>query len=182
MENKLVGSNAPHSPAPVRPAAWNSAVSTVSAQTQRVVGQAEARLAATARSQADAKFRRLYLIGGLGLAAVILSLILSLWIAARLTRQLRGLRDSALEMANIRLPEVVRRLRAGDEVDVAGQVPSLQPSPDEIGQVNAAFDTASGQRSRPPPSGQARPGITDVFRNLARRSQVLMHRQLGLLD
>jgi hypothetical protein len=183
MENKLVGSNAPHSPAPVRPAAWNSAVSTVSAQTQRVVGQAEARLAATARSQADAKFRRLYLIGGLGLAAVILSLILSLWIAARLTRQLRGLRDSALEMANIRLPEVVRRLRAGDEVDVAGQVPSLQPSPDEIGQVKAAFNTA--QRTAVEAAvdeAKVRRGINDVFRNLARRSQALLERQVTLLD
>ncbi len=183
MENKLTGSSAMLSPPPVRPAAWNSAVSTVSAQTQQAVGQAEARLAATARSLADAKFRRLYLIGGIGLAAVILSLILSLWIAARLTRQLRGLRDSALEMANIRLPEVVRRLRAGEEVDVAGQVPALQPSPDEIGQVKAAFNTA--QRTAVEAAvdeAKVRRGINDVFRNLARRSQALLERQVTLLD
>ena len=114
---------------------------------------------------------------------MILSLILSLWIAARLTRQLRGLRDSALEMANIRLPEVVRRLRAGEEVDVAGQVPSLQPSPDEIGQVKAAFNTA--QRTAVEAAvdeAKVRRGINDVFRNLARRSQALLERQVTLLD
>ncbi|HEY7014245.1 MAG TPA: nitrate- and nitrite sensing domain-containing protein [Streptosporangiaceae bacterium] len=183
MENKLVGSNTPNRPPTVRPAAWNGAVSTVSAQTQQAVGQAEARLAATARSLADAKFRKLYLIGGLGLAAVILSLVLSLWIAARLTRQLRGLRDSALEMANVRLPDVVRRLRAGETVDVATQVPVLEPSPDEIGQVKAAFNTA--QRTAVEAAvdeAKVRRGINDVFRNLARRSQALLERQVTLLD
>ncbi|HEY2691463.1 MAG TPA: nitrate- and nitrite sensing domain-containing protein [Streptosporangiaceae bacterium] len=183
MENKLVASNGPNRPPAVRPAAWNSAVSTVSAQTQQAVGQAEARLAATARSLADAKLRKLYLIGGLGLAAVILSLVLSLWIAARLTRQLRGLRDSALEMANVRLPDVVRRLRAGETVDVATQVPALEPSPDEIGQVKAAFNTA--QRTAVEAAvdeAKVRRGINDVFRNLARRSQALLERQVTLLD
>lgn len=183
MENKLVGSNAPNRPPAVRSVAWNSAVSKVSAQTQQAVGQAEARLAATARSLADAKLRKLYLIGGLGLAAVILSLVLSLWIAARLTRQLRGLRDSALEMANVRLPDVVRRLRAGETVDVATQVPALEPSPDEIGQVKAAFNTA--QRTAVEAAvdeAKVRRGINDVFRNLARRSQALLERQVTLLD
>jgi signal transduction histidine kinase len=183
MENKLVASNSPHSAPPVRRAAWNAVVTTVSTQTGHAVGQAEARLAATARSQADAKLRRLYLIGGLGLAAVILSLGLSLWIAVRLTRQLRGLRDSALEMATVRLPAVVQRLRAGESVDVAGQVPPLESSPDEIGQVKAAFNTA--QRTAIEAAvdeARVRRGISDVFRNLARRSQGLLERQVTLLD
>lgn len=183
MENKIVASNSPHSPPPVRPASWNAVVTTVSTQTERAVGQAEVRLAATARSEADAKLRSLYLIGGLGLAAVVLSLVLSLWIAVRLTRQLRGLRDSALEMANVRLPAVVQRLRAGESVDVAGQVPPLEPSPDEIGQVKAAFNTA--QRTAVEAAvdeARVRRGINDVFRNLARRSQALLERQVALLD
>jgi signal transduction histidine kinase len=183
MENKLVASDSPHRAPPVSSATWNSVVTTVSTQTEHVVGQAEASLAATARSQADAKLRRLYLIGGVGLAAVLLSLALTLWIAVRLTRQLRGLRDSALEMANVRLPAVVRRLRAGESVDVAGQVPALDPSPDEIGQVKAAFNTA--QRTAVEAAvdeARVRRGISDVFRNLARRSQALLERQVTLLD
>ncbi len=183
MENKLVASSSPHRPPPVRPATWNAVVTTISTQTEHAVGQAEAGLAASARSQAAAKLRSLYLVGGLGLAAVIVSLVLSLWIAIRLTRQLRGLRDSALEMANVRLPAVVRRLRAGENVDVAGQVPPLEPSPDEIGQVKAAFNTA--QRTAVEAAvdeARVRRGINDVFRNLARRSQALLERQVTLLD
>ena len=183
MENKLVASSSPHGALPVHAAAWNAAVATVSAQTEHAVGQAEALLAVTARSQADAKLRDLYVTGGLGLAAVILSLALSLWIAVRLTRQLRGLRNSALEMANVRLPEVVQRLRAGENVDVSGQVPPLESSPDEIGQVKAAFNAA--QRTAVEAAvdeARVRRGINDVFRNLARRSQALLERQVALLD
>jgi signal transduction histidine kinase len=183
MENKLVASNFPHLPPPVSPATWNSAVTAVSTQTERAVGQAEVDLAASARSQADAKLHNLYLTGGLGLAAVVVSLGLSLWIAIRLTRRLRGLRDSALEMANVRLPAVVQRLRAGENVDVAAQMPRLEPSPDEIGQVKAAFNAA--QRTAVEAAvheASVRRGISDVFRNLARRSQALLERQVTLLD
>jgi len=183
MENRLVASNFPHLPPPVSPATWNSTVTAVSTQTERAVGQAEVDLAASARSQADAKFHNLYLTGGLGLAAVVVSLGLSLWIAIRLTRRLRGLRDSALEMASVRLPAVVQRLRTGENVDVAAQMPRLEPSPDEIGQVKAAFNAA--QRTAVEAAvheASVRRGISDVFRNLARRSQALLERQVTLLD
>jgi signal transduction histidine kinase len=183
MENKLVAGGSPRAAPPVRPQVWNSAVATVSRQTQQAVGQAEAGLASQARSQASDKLRTLYLAGGLGLAAVLASLALSLWIAINLARQLHGLRDSALEMANVRLPDVVRRLRAGDDVDVAGQVPPLEPGADEIGQVKAAFNTA--QRTAVEAAvdeARMRRGVNDVFRNLARRSQALLERQMALLD
>jgi signal transduction histidine kinase len=183
MENKLVASSFPHSPPSVNPVTWNAVVSAVSTQTETAVGQAEADLAASARSQADAKFHSLYLVGGLGLAAVVVSVALSLWIAIRLTRRLRGLRDSALEMANVRLPAVVQRVRTGEDVDVAAQMPRLEPSPDEIGQVKAAFNAA--QRTAVEAAvdeARVRRGISDVFRNLARRSQALLERQVTLLD
>ena len=183
MENKLVASDVPGRAPPVRPAAWDSTVATISAQTQRAVGQAEAGLAAGARAQASAKLRNLYLVGGLSLAAVIVSLALSLLIAINLARRLRGLRDSALEMAEIRLPDVVQRLRAGEDVDVAEQAPFARPGPDEIGQVKAAFNTA--QRTAVEAAvdeARVRRGINDVFRNLARRSQALLERQMTLLD
>ena len=183
LENKLVASHSPDGAPPVRPATWNRTVATLSTQIQRAVGQAEARLAAGARSQASAKLHGLYLVGGLSLAAVIASVVLSLWIAANLARQLRGLRDSALEMANARLPDVVRRLRAGEDVDVAAQVPPPDPSANEIGQVKAAFNTAQQTAVEAAvDEARVRRGINDVFRNLARRSQSLLERQMALLD
>ena len=183
LENRLMASTARLRRPPVSLAAWNGAVAAVSTQTQRAVGQAEARLAAGAGAQADSKLRGLFLVGGLGLAAVILSLLLTVWTAANRARQVRRLRDSALEMANVRLPDIVRRLRSGEDVDVAGLVPMLEPGPDEIGQVRAAFNTA--QRTAleaAADEARVRRGINDVFRNLARRSQALLERQLALID
>ena len=184
FENRLTaGSARARTPLPVSLAVWNGAVAAVSAQTQRAVGQAETRLADGARAQADSEFRGLLLVGGLGLAAVILSLLLTVWTAANLARKVRRLRDSALEMANIRLPEIVRRLRGGEDVDVAGLMPMMEPGPDEIGQVRAAFNTA--QRTAleaAADEARVRRGINDVFRNLARRSQALLERQLALID
>jgi len=183
MENRIVASDSPRRPPPVSAVTWNQTVATLSGQIQRAVGQAETRLAMAARSQAAAKLGSLYLAGGLGLAAIVASLVLSLWIAVNLTRQLRGLRNSALEMANVRLPELIRRLRAGEDVDAAAQVPRLEVSDDEIGQVRAAFNTA--QRTAVEAAvdqARMRRGINDVFRNLARRSQSLLERQMSLLD
>ncbi len=183
MENRLVARGSPGRPPAVRPGRWNRTVARLSAQTQQAAGQAETRLAAGARAQANAKLHQLYLTGGAGLAAVIASLVLSLWIAVNLARQLRGLRDSALQMATARLPDVVRRLRAGEDVDVAAQVPQLDPSANEIGQVKAAFNTA--QRTAVQAAvdeARVRRGINVVFRNLARRSQSLLERQMALLD
>ncbi len=167
MEDRLVASHSPGRAPPVRPATWDGTVG----------------MAAGARSQANAKLRRLYLVGGLGLAAVIASLALSLWIAVNLARQLRGLRDSALHMANVRLPDVVRRLRAGEDVDVTEQVPPLESSANEIGQVKAAFNAAKRTAVEAAvDEARVRRGVNDVFRNLARRSQSLLARQMALLD
>ncbi len=184
LENTLVASRAaPRAAPPVPAPTWNATVATLSKQTRRAVEQAEARLAQQVSAQAAAKLHSLYLDGGLGLAAVIISLIMSLWIAVRLARQLHGLRDSALELANVALPGLVRRLRAGEEVDVDAVVRPLEPGADEIGQVKAAFNSA--QRTAVESAvdeARVRRGINDLFRNLARRSQSLLERQMGLLD
>jgi signal transduction histidine kinase len=183
FENKVVGAGARRTGPPVRASTWNRDVATLSAQVQRAVGEALARLVAEARSQEDATLRGLYLTGAVALAAVIVSLLLSLWIAINLARQLHGLRDSALEMANVRLPALVQRLRDGEDVDVAEQAPQLEAGADELGQVKAAFNTA--QRTAVEAAvdlARMRRGISDVFRNLARRSQSLLARQMMLLD
>jgi signal transduction histidine kinase len=183
LEDRLVASGKPGQAPPVRPVTWDRTIAALSAQTQRAVGQAEARLASGARSQASAKLRKLYLAGGLGLAAVVASLILCWWIAVNLARQLHGLRDSALEMATVRLPDVVRRLRAGQDVDFAAQLPQLEAGADEIGQVKTAFNTAQRIAVQAAvDEARVRRGIDDVFRNLARRSQSLLERQMALLD
>jgi signal transduction histidine kinase len=126
---------------------------------------------------------RLIVAGGLGLLALIVSIIVSVGIGRGLARRLAGLKGAALELAHERLPQVVARLSAGEDVDVDAEVPSLTPGTDEIGQVRQAINAV--QRTAIEAAvGQARlrAGISAVFRNLARRSQSLLHRQLALLD
>ncbi|HEY4463332.1 MAG TPA: nitrate- and nitrite sensing domain-containing protein [Streptosporangiaceae bacterium] len=129
-------------------------------------------------------WRRVALSGGLGLLGLLLSIIVSTLIGRRIIRRLRGLRATADELANEQLPDVVARLRRGEDVPVeqmAGQTTDL--GRDEIGQVGQAFDAAR-QTAIEAAVGEARMrrGISDVFRNLARRNQSLLHRQLSSLD
>jgi signal transduction histidine kinase len=121
--------------------------------------------------------------GGLGLIAVIASVIVSVRIGSSLIRDLSGLRREAQEVSGTRLPRVMRRLAAGEQVDVETEVPRLQYADDEIGQVGKALNTL--QRAAVEAAvrqSDMRKGVSDVFVNLARRSQVLLHRQLTLLD
>ncbi|GIH73846.1 hypothetical protein Plo01_02750 [Planobispora longispora] len=126
---------------------------------------------------------RLVLAGGLGLIAVIASVVLSITTARALVQQLEKLRGAAWELANTRLPGVVERIGRGENVDVAAEAPPLEFGDDQIGQVGKAFNvvqqTAIGVAAE---QAQLRRDIADILRNLARRTQGLVHRQLSVLD
>ncbi|MFE7765531.1 nitrate- and nitrite sensing domain-containing protein [Streptomyces sp. NPDC057438] len=119
----------------------------------------------------------------LGLAAVAASLVISVRIGRGLVVELVRLRNDALEIARRKLPHAMRRLRAGEEIDVDTEAPPGPPAEDETGQVAEALGTvhraalhAAVERA------ELADGISGVFVNLARRSQILVHRQLSLLD
>jgi signal transduction histidine kinase len=125
---------------------------------------------------------RLILAGGLGLLAIV-SVAVSAWIARRLLRQLAELRDDALELAHERLPRAMARLSAGEQLDVEVEAPPLAASSDEIGQVRQAFNSVQRSAIEAAVSqARLRAGISKIFRNVARRSQALLHQQLALLD
>ncbi|MFE1955358.1 nitrate- and nitrite sensing domain-containing protein [Streptomyces sp. NPDC059524] len=121
--------------------------------------------------------------GVLGLLALLFSLFLSVRIGRSLVRDLRRLRQEAHEASGVRLPSVMRRLATGEEVDIETEAPRLEYDKDEIGQVGQALNTL--QRSAVEAAvkqAELRRGVSEVFVNLARRSQVLLHKQLTLLD
>ncbi len=121
--------------------------------------------------------------GGFGLLAVIASLVVSVRIGRGLIRDLTALRREAQEVSGTRLPRVMRRLASGESVDIETEVPKLQYADDEVGQVGQALNTL--QRAAVEAAvrqADMRKGVSEVFVNLARRSQVLLHRQLTLLD
>ncbi|MDH6218020.1 sensor histidine kinase [Streptomyces pseudovenezuelae] len=118
-----------------------------------------------------------------GLVAVAASLVISVRIGRGLVVELVGLRNSALEIARRKLPEAMRRLRAGEEIDVHVEAPPGLPAEDEAGQVAEALGTVHRAALRAAVErAELASGISGVFVNLARRSQVLVHRQLSLLD
>ncbi|MFG2647799.1 nitrate- and nitrite sensing domain-containing protein [Streptomyces sp. NPDC048436] len=119
----------------------------------------------------------------LGLAAVAASLVISVRIGRGLVVELVSLRNGALEIARRKLPHAMQRLRAGEEIDIHAEAPPGPPAEDETGQVYEALGTVHRAALRAAiERAELASGISGVFVNLARRSQVLVHRQLSLLD
>jgi signal transduction histidine kinase len=183
QENTLIADPAANRPPAVVPTAWEQTTGAVAAGMTKATDQTSDLITDQAQSAARSTYLTLALAGGIGLLAVILSIVVSFWVGRGLIRELAQLRDSARELATKRLPDVVRRLAAGQHVDVPTDAPELPSSSMEINQVQEAF-SAVQKTAVEAAVGQARlrQGISDIFRNLARRSQSLLHRQLTLLD
>ncbi|MBO2448151.1 nitrate- and nitrite sensing domain-containing protein [Actinomadura barringtoniae] len=131
----------------------------------------------------DGIILRVALAGVVGLIAVVASVILAIWVARSVIRDLTGLRRAALDLAHERLPRVIRRLRRGEEVDLATEAPPLSFGTREIDEVGEAFNAARRTAIQGAIDEAAlRRNVSEVFVNLARRSQALLHRQLALLD
>ncbi|QFQ95605.1 sensor histidine kinase [Streptomyces phaeolivaceus] len=164
-------------------AAWTSAHARVRDGMRGI----EAGAAHEAADRADPFTRALLTPAGaavlLGLAAVAASLVISVRIGRGLVVELVSLRNGALEIARRKLPHAMRRLRAGEEIDVDTEAPPGPSAEDETGQVAEALATVHRAALRAAVErAELAGGISGVFVNLARRSQVLVHRQLSLLD
>ncbi|WP_433370873.1 nitrate- and nitrite sensing domain-containing protein [Streptosporangium sp. CA-115845] len=163
---------------------WKATANEMSAWLDRVNLAASKKLAERAQTAATGILLRIVIAGGVGLIAVVASIIISVRFGRRLAAELAGLRSAALELADVRLPRVVDRLRRGEEVDVRAEAPPIQAGGStEVHDVAHAF--GSVQRTAVEAAvGQAnlRRGVSQVFVNLARRKQSLLHRQLTLLD
>jgi signal transduction histidine kinase len=132
---------------------------------------------------AHAAWVRVAVVCGAGLLGLLITILVTTLVARSIIRRLGGLERNALQLAEVQLPDVVGRLRRGDNVDVNAEAPSLQTGRDEIGRVGQAFDLVRQTAIRAAvEEARLRRGLNDIFRSLARRSQSLLHRQLTLLD
>src|SRR5690242_5219895 len=126
---------------------------------------------------------RVAAVSGVGLLGLLLTILVTTLVARSIIRRLGGLERNALQLAENQLPDVVGRLRRGENVDVNAEAPALRIGRDEIGRVGQAFDLVRQTAIRAAvEEARLRQGLNDVFRSLARRSQSLLHRQLTLLD
>ncbi|MGW1165743.1 sensor histidine kinase [Streptomyces sp. NPDC002550] len=183
-EDKIIAARPGGKPAEAAPqAAWNAAHARVQDGMQGIAADTGRAVA----GRADPVTRGLLSPAGaavvLGLAAVAASLVISVRIGRGLVVELVSLRNDALEIARRKLPEAMRRLRAGEEIDIQAEAPAGPPAEDETGQVSEALTTVHRAALRAAVErAELASGISGVFVNLARRSQVLVHRQLSLLD
>ncbi|PWU54167.1 histidine kinase, partial [Micromonospora globispora] len=183
LEDRVILSNRASTAPPVSAKQWRAAVDRAVEDQQRFILDAGDALVERAMPVAIGVIVRMVLAAGLGLIAVIASIVVSITTARALVRQLERLREAAFRLANERLPGVVERLGHGEEVDVAREAPPLEFGDDEIGQVGKAFNAVQETAIRTAvEQAELRRNVRDVFLSLARRTQALVHRQLTLLD
>lgn len=169
---------------PVSQQDWQSAVRDSATMLSSMgLGDLGNRAATLEEERADtALFRSL--VAALAMLLVVgIVVIIAIRLSNKLIRRLLRLKTETLKLADERLPQVIERLRVGEHVDVALEVPELDHGRDEIGQVAAAFNKAQQTAvAAAVQEAKTREGINAVFLNIARRSQTIVHRQLQVLE
>ncbi|WP_203991431.1 sensor histidine kinase [Virgisporangium aurantiacum] len=183
LEDKLIAETRPALRLPLVSGAWRASADAALQALNDVVTTGGDQMVERATPVAIWVVLRVLLAAGLGLLTVIASIIVAITTARALLKQLERLREAARHLANERLPGVVDRLSRGETVDVATEAPPLAFGTDEIGQVGQTFNVVQETAVRVAvEQAELRRGVRDVFLNLARRTQALVHRQLTLLD
>ncbi|MFI6262948.1 nitrate- and nitrite sensing domain-containing protein [Micromonospora sp. NPDC051006] len=161
---------------------------TASEERQELLQQVEAGVLDDAVRQADeassGQLRATLLVVGGIVAVLLVALLISILIGRSLARSMRLLRSQALRIAQVELPDALDQLRT-----VTGGVPDIEVAPavvrslDEIGELAEAFVAVHRSAvSVAVEQAMMRRNVNAMFVNLARRSQVLVERQLELLD
>ncbi|MFF0231011.1 nitrate- and nitrite sensing domain-containing protein [Micromonospora sp. NPDC005254] len=183
VQDSIIREGRPATQLPVSAEQWRGTVEPALAEVNDAVTDGGEGIVGRATGVAVMVVVRLVLATGLGLLAVIASVVVSITTARTLLRQLERLRQAAWQLADERLPRVVERLGRGEEVDVATEAPPLEFGTDEIGQVGKAFNAVQETAlSTAVEQAELRRNVREVFLSLARRTQALVHRQLTLLD
>ncbi|MEV5599039.1 nitrate- and nitrite sensing domain-containing protein [Streptomyces sp. NPDC052496] len=182
-EDRVIGGGAATAPRAVNAERWNAAAGKVLGDLQKMGREAGDRYKERVEPVAMAVLLKAGVAGVLGFLALLVSVIVSVRIGSKHVKDLIRLRKAAHEVSGVRLPSVMRRLAAGEHVDVETEAPRLEFGQSETEQVGQALNTL--QRAAVEAAvkqADMRRGVSEVFVNLARRSQVLLHRQLTLLD
>jgi HAMP domain-containing protein len=186
MENAIIDRGVPAEdspPLPVSAADWQAAAETVSRDLLELYDDQYTGVIDGAIDQSEETATWWLVAAGAMLVGALVVGMISLRISARLIRRLKRLRAESLSMANEHLPRIMTRLRNGEDVDVTTDLAPLDFGSDEIGDVADAFNRAeSAAVTAAVEEARTRGGINALFLNIAHRSQVVVHRQLELLD
>ncbi|WP_329409628.1 nitrate- and nitrite sensing domain-containing protein [Nocardia vinacea] len=136
-----------------------------------------------AEEKADDATARSAWAGGGVVVVSLLAFLIAILLANRVINRLERLRGETLALADERLPELMRRLGEGELIDPEAESAELDYGHDEIGQVAKAFQHAHAAAvAGAVTEARTREGVKAVFLNIAHRSQIVVHRQLEILD
>ncbi|WP_052441771.1 sensor histidine kinase, partial [Streptacidiphilus anmyonensis] len=121
--------------------------------------------------------------GAIVLVAVLLAGLVTTLVARSMIGNMRRLRDGAQQVAQQRLPDLVRQLSKTDPGRVDLTVAPIQVNgKDEIAEVARAFDEVHREAIRlASEQAMLRGNVNAIFTNLSRRSHGLIERQLALI-
>jgi len=167
-----------------RPAAARAAApGQVSSAVQAVEGQFLALVTKDASHRTHMVLVKALSGSAVALVAVLAVALLSWRITRSLLGRMSGLRAETLELAEERLPELITRLRTQGKRAELDDLPELDYGTDELGKVAEAFNSAQRTAvSVALEQASLREGARLVFHNMSRRIQLLVHRQLTVID
>ncbi|MEU4247963.1 ATP-binding protein [Amycolatopsis sp. NPDC026612] len=117
------------------------------------------------------------------LGSLLGALAIALLVVRSLVTPVRRLRAAALRAANEQLPETVRQVREGRDVDWRAVPGSGIRTEEEIGQLARAFDDMHRQAVRlAVEQAELRKQVSEMFMTLSRRSQSLVEQQLSIIE
>jgi signal transduction histidine kinase len=163
---------------------WRTIKSVQLTDIQAVAGNLVTQIQTQAGNLASRAQRSFILISIATIILLGLVLLITTVVARSMIRPLRRLRSDALDIANSKLPEMVRRLSESEGGDESVEIePVGVTSTDEIGEVARAFDQVHREAVRlAADEAMLRGNLNAMFVNLSRRSQSLIERQLTLID
>ncbi|WP_405839417.1 nitrate- and nitrite sensing domain-containing protein [Streptomyces sp. NBC_01518] len=168
---------------PAVPAARAAAPGRVSGAVQAVEGQFLGKVTQDSAHRTHQVLVKAMLGSALAFVAVLAVGLLSWRITRSLIGRMSGLRAATLELAEEKLPELITRLRTQGKRAELDDLPELDYGTDELGKVAEAFNSAQRTAvSVALEQAALREGARLVFHNMSRRIQLLVHRQLTVID
>lgn len=163
-------------------AQWRASIAAIMPQLEGLNATYAATLTAPTDSELNSQEANLIADTAIGAAGVLLVVVTTLVLTGSLRRRILALRTSALDM-QVRLPDLVERLRRGEDVEPDAELPEIASGRDELGMLGqalnaarrSAVDTAVGQVE------QYR-GFERLLQRIARRTQLLISLQVKKLN
>ncbi|MFD3947909.1 nitrate- and nitrite sensing domain-containing protein [Streptomyces sp. NPDC058579] len=163
---------------------WNTSATRVIDDLHRIETRIALRISEKAANERYEVQKDAWWNGGIVVVSLLLTLLLAAWIVQVTVRQLTRLRRTALRAARQELPELVASLAGGGTDTGPHRSVALDlGTRDEIGDVSRAFEQVFAEALKQTVEQAAlRGSVNGMLASMARRSQILVHRQLGVIS